>query len=163
MKALYLLLTTLMLAACGHNNQNSTGYIEMAMNHSTSYQQENGKALMEAYCYACHGPEARGDERLAPPMFAIKKHYLDEGMAEEEFVSRIVDWAKEPAKEKSRMPGAVERFGIMPYQAFPEDSLKLIASYIFHNEMERPGGHGHGKGKGKMGRGKGKHHENNKQ
>lgn len=156
MRGLFFLLTTLMLVSCGHNNGNKTGYIEMAVKHSISHQQQDVKKLMEVYCYACHGTETKGDQRLAPPMFAIKKHYLNEGMSENEFVDLIVDWAREPSKEKSRMPGAVERFGLMPYQSFPEDSLKLIASFIFHNELERPGGHGQGHG---MGKGKGKHRD----
>jgi len=145
----------LLLASCDNDKKPGNKYVAQITSQQAKILQEHtGKKLMEAYCYACHGPELKGDKRLAPPMFAVKKHYKEEGVTEQEFVGLIVEWAKEPSREKSRMPGALDRFGIMPYQPFPEDSLKLIASYIYHNEMERPGGHGHGKGKGKRGKNK---------
>lgn len=157
MKPLFFIGTLLLLASCANDKKPHDKYVaQMTTQQAETLQEDAGKKLMEAYCYACHGPELKGDNRLAPPMIAVKKHYQEEGITEQEFVGLIVDWAKEPSREKSRMPGALKRFGIMPYQPFPEDSLKLIASYIYHHEMERPGGHGHGKGMGKGKRGKGK-------
>jgi hypothetical protein len=149
------ILTPLLLAlltACGSPQKEQAIYLDADSQAIANLQEEPGERLLKAYCYACHGPEARGDDRLAPPMFAIKMHYQDEGVDKEEFVQLIVDWAKEPSAEKSRMPGALKRFGVMPYQPFPEDSLKIIAAYIYDNEMVHPGG-SHGRGKGKHGKG----------
>ena len=60
------------------------------------------------------------------------------------------------------MFGAVKRFGVMPKQAFPEETIKQIADYMFEFEIEQPEWfdkhydqeHGKGNGKG-MQNGKG--------
>lgn len=113
-----------------------------------------GEALMDKYCSACHNATTAHDKRLAPPMIAVKNHYLRSNMSKEEFVSAILDWTSEPSEDKARMYGAVERFGVMPYQSFPEDSIKQIAEYMFEYDLEEPDwfkerhmvGKGHGNG-----------------
>src|SRR5690606_27182359 len=41
----------------------------------TKIQVHPGKKLMEVHCYSCHHPTASEENRLAPPMIAIKQHY----------------------------------------------------------------------------------------
>ena len=36
------------------------------------------------------------------------------------------------------MFGAVNRFGVMPKVSFPSDSIKLIAEYLYENDIEKP-------------------------
>jgi cytochrome c551/c552 len=121
-----------------------------------------GKKLMENNCYVCHNPTASEGDRIGPPMIAIKKHYKDKNTTKEDFVNEIIEWVREPSVEKSKMPGAVRRFNLMPYQSFPEEDVRKIANYIYDYEIEQPEwfkdhfqqGHGKGMGKG-MRKGKG--------
>lgn len=98
-----------------------------------------GATLMINNCYACHNPDAEQGKRVAPPMAGLKKHYLDEYSSKEEFVNAIVEFAANPNEEKSILPAmAIKRFGLMPNMSFPKDKLKIIASYIYDNEIESP-------------------------
>ncbi|HIC33090.1 MAG TPA: DUF3365 domain-containing protein [Flavobacteriaceae bacterium] len=131
-----------------------------------------GKKAMEKYCYVCHSPTASHDDRIAPPMVAIKKHYIDSDTSKEDFVAAMQAWIKNPNKEDAKMFGAVKRFGVMPKQSFPEEDIKQIAEYMFDFDIEQPEwfedhfkeeqgkhkgqGMGNGKGKGK-GMGQGMH------
>ena len=124
-----------------------------------------GKKLMETYCYACHNPVTSHDNRLAPPMIAVKKHYKKENTTKKEFIDNIKKWVKAPSEKISKMPGAIRNFGIMPYAPYEEEDIEQIADYIFDNDIEQPEwfeehyqqemGKGNGNGKG-MGSGKGK-------
>ena len=119
-----------------------------------------GKKLMENKCYVCHSPSASHDDRIAPPMIAIKKHYISSETTKEEFIESIQNFVINPTKETTKMRGAVKRFGVMPKQIFAADDIKKIAEYMFDNEIEEPDwfeshfneekGKGHGKGNGKM-------------
>ena len=98
----------------------------------------DGKVLMETNCLVCHGNGTSHDDILAPPMKGVKNHYLSEGMTEKEFVTEIQNWVANPTKENSQMPGAVNRFGVMPKQEFSPDEVAAIATYMFNNEMPKP-------------------------
>ena len=168
MKHLVLLFTLLVLFACNDGKQSE--YVagnDIAM---LSVDPEHpGKALLEKHCYACHNPTTAHENRIAPPMFAIKKHYLRNEVTKEEFTKQFVDWTSGPSADKAKMPGAVEKFGVMPYQEFDTESVKLIAEYLYLTELDTPeccqenmkmkskrlGGEG-GEGRGMMqGKGKG--------
>lgn len=130
-------------------------------------EQHPGKKLLEANCYVCHSPSASEEDRIAPPMIAIKKHYLTEGVTKKEFIKSIQDFMKNPNVEDAKMYGAVKRFGVMPKANYPEATITQIADYIYDNEIEQPdwfedhynqnrgNGNGQGPGNGK-GQGKGK-------
>lgn len=133
-----------------------------------------GKALMEKNCYLCHNPTTAHDNRIAPPMIAIKKHYITETTTKEEFIKDMQEWIKNPAETNAKMPGAVRKFGVMPKAYYPEESIEKIADYMFDNEIDQPDwfeshfneehvkhsgkGHGNnnrmGEGQGKEGKGK---------
>lgn len=117
-----------------------------------------GKKLMETQCYVCHSPDAPEDEgRIAPPMIAIKAHYLREETTKEEFIADLWEFVRQPGEEKARMRGAVRRFGVMPYQAYKKEDIEKIGEYLFDYRIEEPEwfkehwmqGHGKGHGKGK--------------
>jgi len=120
-----------------------------------------GKKLMETNCYVCHNPVTSHDDRLAPPMIAVKKHYKNENTTKDEFIDDFKKWIKTPSEELSKMPGAIRKFGIMPFAPFLEKDIEQIADYIYDNNIEQPEwfkehhqeeqkqGMGNGKGMGK--------------
>ena len=119
-----------------------------------SLPNDKGLRLMESYCFSCHSPEGEHDNRIAPPMIAIKKHYIQEGTSLEEFVEALSSFVLMPSEEKSKMPGAVKRFGLMPTMNFSQEDLSAIAEYIYAADLEEPEWFKkhqeemHGKGKG---------------
>ena len=127
-----------------------------------------GKKLFESTCLQCHAHhgkkhgqekgahgEKKGDhsgkkdghgekkakhDRLAPPMHAVKKHYLMDYPEKKAFVKAVSSWAKKPDAEKAKLKHAVEKFGLMPPQNLKKKELKKIAAYIYDTEFKK--GHG---------------------
>ena len=125
-----------------------------------------GKKLMETNCYVCHNPTTGHDDRIAPPMIAVKKHYISDGTTKEQFIADVQNWIKKPSEDKSKMPGAIRNFGLMPYAPYPEATVEQIADYMFDYDIDQPEwfedhfneerGQGMGRGKGQgMGKGRG--------
>tara|TARA_R110000868_G_scaffold145181_4_gene365257 strand:+ start:34189 stop:35175 length:987 start_codon:yes stop_codon:yes gene_type:complete len=140
MKYLVPLLFLTLVVSCkklkGTANQESENII--SNNASVNTLEHNGKKLMETKCYVCHNPNASENTRIAPPMIAVKKHYIDENTTEDEFIRAIIAWTNKPAIENSKMPGAIRRFGIMPYQSYSEKDLREIASYMYAYTIDQP-------------------------
>ena len=121
-----------------------------------------GKELMELNCNSCHSSSAGENDRIAPPMIAIKKHYLEKGISKEDFIVSIQKWIKNPSEDISKMPNAVKKFGVMAKIDYPEETIKEIADYLYSNDIEKPewfddhynqergNGKGIGNGKGKQ-------------
>jgi mono/diheme cytochrome c family protein/nitrate reductase cytochrome c-type subunit len=174
MKYLGLLMLFAVLTFSCNNSKNKDYYAFEKQKEANTHP---GKKLMETNCYTCHNPTGTHDERIGPPMIAIKKHYISDETTKEEFIASIQSWIKNPNEEDAKMFGAVRRFGVMPKQAFPEETIKQIADYMYEFDIDQPewfedhfneekgkhNGKGVGKGKGKgkgngqgMGNGKGK-------
>ena len=140
MKLLATLFLISLFTACNTNPRSE--YLAIAENAEnlilTSPQEHPGKKLMENNCYVCHNPKTSEEAMIAPPMVAVKMHYISEETSKEEFIEAMVAWAKNPSEEKSKMPGAVKKFGLMPYQFYPEETIKQIADYMFDNDIEEP-------------------------
>ncbi len=107
---------------------------------TTIYTASNhpGKKIMESKCYVCHNPSTDHDSRIAPPMVAIKSHYLSNDTSKEEFTNAVWSFVKQPSKDKTKMRGAVKRFGVMPYQPFSEEDIKLISDYMYDFKIDEP-------------------------
>ncbi|WP_291866424.1 DUF3365 domain-containing protein [Maribacter sp.] len=158
MKFLYLSLVLLFLTNC--KDAKKSEYIATEdkedSSKNISSEQHPGKKLMETECYICHNPKASESSRIAPPMIAIKKHYINSNTSKEEFRKSMVNWIENPSIKNSKMPGALKRFGVMPYQPYPIETIEQIADYMFDNTIEQPKwfkehykqGHGKGHGKG---------------
>ena len=58
-----------------------------------------GKAETEARCLICHGSTQMGQQRLAPPMVMVKRHY--QALSQQEFEKVVMAWVKKPDAEKS--------------------------------------------------------------
>lgn len=97
-----------------------------------------GKKLLEQNCYACHNPTTNEKDRIAPPMIAIKKHYISSTTTKSEFKTALQKWIKNPNEKDAKMYGAVRRFGVMPKTPYPEETIDQIADYMFDHDIEQP-------------------------
>ncbi len=111
---------------------------KQASNSSTPEELATGFQLLEANCFTCHSPRGGMDVRVAPPMIAIKKHYINENTSKEEFTNALIAFVTHPSKEISKMPGARKKFGLMPQMDFSEEQLTQIAAYLYETEIEAP-------------------------
>ncbi|SDQ19498.1 c-type heme family protein [Flagellimonas zhangzhouensis] len=128
----------LMMVSCKQGPKSEEIALEDSTSHSEVVYQE-GKKLMEAKCYLCHNPEVpENGQRIAPPMIAVKAHYLDVFKTKADFVQGVVDFVKAPSEDNTQMRGAVRRFGIMPTQQFPEEEIKKIAEYMYEYQIAEP-------------------------
>jgi cytochrome c553 len=171
MKFIKLTIVALLIFSC--NNKKQAQYVTVENKQIANQTEHPGKKLLETYCYICHNPTMPEDQgRIAPPMVAIKYHYINDDTTKEEFIKQIVDYTANPTEEKAKLFGAVRRFGVMPKQQFPEGVIEKIADYMFDNDIEEPDwfqDHMKGKGPGNrngkrqgFGNGKRKGHQNDK-
>jgi len=97
-----------------------------------------GFQALESACFSCHSPDAAAGNRVAPPMAAIKQHYVQADTAYTEFSRDLAAFVQDPSAENTRMPGAINRFGLMPKLSFDPAMLEDIAYYIYHSPLEAP-------------------------
>lgn len=140
MKLLVTFFLIFLVTSCNTNNRSE--YLATAENSEfakgETIQEHPGKKLMENNCYVCHNPKTAEESMIAPPMIAVKIHYLSENPSKEDFVNSMIEWSKSPSEETSKMLGAVKKFGLMPYQFYPEATIRQIADYMFDEEIEEP-------------------------
>lgn len=100
-------------------------------------QNLDGMVLMDRYCFACHHPEMTGGHagRTGPPIFKVREHYFREGMAREDFVDPIVAYVQHPDQDKSKMPGAIRNFRLMPPLSIDQKDLAIIVNYIYDHDL----------------------------
>ncbi|PIB38173.1 DUF3365 domain-containing protein [Maribacter sp. 4G9] len=140
MKNILLIIPLIFLASCKNSGETAKSISEVAIEKPTFNQQDasKGKELLEAKCYVCHGPDANENARIAPPMVAIKARYLMDNPNKEEFANAIWKFVEKPSLEKGKMKGALKRFGVMPYQPYKEEDIRLISDYMFEFKIEEP-------------------------
>ncbi|NOR27473.1 MAG: DUF3365 domain-containing protein [Lutibacter sp.] len=97
-----------------------------------------GFQLLESNCFACHSPKTTLENRIAPPMAAIKEYYITEGVTQEQFTQNLLNFIENPNEENSKIPSAIERFGVMPKMNFSPKQVKQIADYIYNSKLEEP-------------------------
>jgi mono/diheme cytochrome c family protein len=108
-------------------------------NISNNETYEEGLEIFSTNCVNCHSPRGTGkNQRVAPPIKAIKRHYLDAETSEEEFVSNLTNFLMNPKEENSRMPGALEKFGLMPNLGMTKEQYEAVAKYIYSSQVEDP-------------------------
>jgi hypothetical protein len=119
--------------------QRKSGEYEMISEPLTEEQAREAQQLMATHCYLCHSPNAPELEgRIAPPMVGIKGHYLQAYPERADFIKGMVDFVNHPTLDKTLMPGAVKRFGVMPYQDYPKGVAEKIAAYLYDYQIEEP-------------------------
>lgn len=130
------------LASCNRSSQSATS--DVADSDILSSKQDTmvlsqGFQLLETNCFSCHSPKAGQETRVAPPMMAIKKHYVTTGVSSEDFTAELIAFVNSPKAENARLEHAVEKFGVMPKMDFDQKQLEAIAAYIYQAEFEKPG------------------------
>jgi hypothetical protein len=128
-------LVLVLLLSCKDNVQPKIAYIEA---NTTPNNEHPGKKLMETNCYVCHSATASHENRLAPPMIAIKTRYINENTTKEAFINDLKAWIKNPNANDAKMYGAVKRFGVMAKQPFPDKTIEKIGEYIYDYDIEKP-------------------------
>ncbi|REG87914.1 c-type heme family protein [Winogradskyella sediminis] len=131
-----LLIVAISFISCNSNKKKSDPY--QNVQHASKAINHVGKKLMETNCYTCHSPSASKTNRIGPPMVAIKKHYINSETSKEDFIASMQAWIKNPNEKDAKMPGAVRRYGVMPKQYFPENTIAQIAAYMYDYEIEQP-------------------------
>lgn len=139
MKKLLLLILVIGFASCKESKKPEKKAIETLVENevSLSKQTHPGKKIMETECYICHNPKASEATMIAPPMIAIKKHYLNENTSKKEFTEALILWLDDP-EAPSKMLEAQQRFGKMPYLPYKEETITKIADYLYDYEIEKP-------------------------
>ncbi|MBV1923421.1 MAG: DUF3365 domain-containing protein [Flavobacteriaceae bacterium] len=151
-----LLCISLLFSSCKNNSENESLDPQKEVDTTISSEIPMGKKYLETKCNLCHSLTAGENERIAPPMIAIKRNYMNSTTSKEEFIAQFTDFVKDPTNEKALMSGAINKFGVMPKQAFPENEVLAIANYVYDFEIETPAGFEehwgkqHGKGKFKQ-------------
>ncbi|WP_338733514.1 c-type heme family protein [Mangrovimonas cancribranchiae] len=133
-KIIILAFLSVVIFSCKNDTKNKMS----ALDKQLKAQSHPGKKLMETNCYTCHSPSASHEDRIGPPMVAIKKHYIDSETSKEEFIKAMQEWIKNPNEEDAKMFGAVKRFGVMPKQHFPEETIQQIADYMYDFDIKQP-------------------------
>jgi len=110
----------------------------LALSFSATYAEEDTEKLYQQHCAACHGQTTNGQSRIAPPIFAVKNHYLAVHDDELTFVDAIKSWVANPQEEDSLMKGAIRHFNLMPKIPVAEEDVSKIAEYIFSDKVAIP-------------------------
>jgi len=100
--------------------------------------QKSGKEFIANNCLSCHSPSAQPSERIAPPLFAVREHYLQDHPEKEAFTEAMLGFLKETNSASAKMHSAVEKFGLMPQMSFSEEELKNALIYLYENEQVKP-------------------------
>lgn len=131
----FTIMATLILTNCVQNTKKQT---ETTKAKDTQIYKD-GLAILEQNCIACHTPHEKGmGNRIAPPLFAMKQHYLETSKKESEFVNNMTSFLLNPTIEHTKMPRAVQKFGIMPNLGMPKENYEAVATYLFRSELEKP-------------------------
>lgn len=103
---------------------------------------KKGKQLFKTHCASCHGVAGGMDmsKRTAPPVIAVRRHYIGTYPDKFSFVNTIADWVEKPDGNKTQMRGAIHRFGLMPKIVVNRDDVEKIAAYIFEGKIDSPAG-----------------------
>lgn len=98
--------------------------------------------LFKTHCSACHGTQGGMDmsKRVAPPIAAVRLHYIGSYTDKMSFVDAIANWVEKPNKDNSFMRGAIRRFNIMPAISISRSDAETIAAYIYDGDIENPKG-----------------------
>jgi len=99
---------------------------------------KDGEKLYKKLCSSCHGATGGMDmnKRLAPPVAAIRLHYMPYHPVKASFVTAVADWIEKQDADKSLMLGAIRKFKIMPPIPIVREDAEKIASYIYDGDIE---------------------------
>ena len=101
-----------------------------------------GEQLFKTHCSSCHGIAGGMDmkKRVAPPIAAVRWHYIGVYPDKAPFVEAIANWVEKQDERKSLMRGAIRRFNLMPSISVARKEAEIIAAYIYQGDIEKPAG-----------------------
>jgi hypothetical protein len=134
MRYFSILIIAIFIASCGAEDKVEIEIDTQKINRSDLYAE--GKRLMENKCYVCHNPNVKEKHLIAPPLVDVKSAYYTED--EDKFVASITAFLNGPDKANSKLPAAVEKYGLMPYQRYDSESIRKIALYMYNNKIQEP-------------------------
>lgn len=107
-----------------------------------SDNERGGRQLYKTYCSSCHGVTGGMDmsKRIAPPIVAVRMHYMGPYSDKASFVMAVADWVEKQDESESLMRGAIRRFNIMPPVSVSREDAEKIAAYIYEGDIEKPAG-----------------------
>ncbi len=79
-------------------------------------------------------------QRVAPPIAAVRLHYINIHPDKTSFVTAVTNWVEKQDENKSLMRGAIRRFNLMPPVSVTKEDAQKIASYIYAGNIEKPAG-----------------------
>lgn len=129
--------TLINFSSCQNSNPNNKELTEIKAPADEATLQK-GFEILESNCFTCHSPQGEMADRIAPPMIAIKKHYISAETTREQFIKDMVSFVSNPTEEKSKMPGAIAKFNLMPKLEYSEAQITAVAEYLFASEIEQP-------------------------
>ncbi|SDX64227.1 Cytochrome c [Lutibacter oricola] len=137
---LIVLLVFTMLFGCENRAKKDISKNETPVAKNEQLDLSKGFQLLESNCFACHNPKKVIEGRIAPPMSAIKEYYITENknISEEDFIKSLIMFIENPNKENSKIPEAIEMYGLMPKMNFTEEQVTQIAKYIYQSKFEDP-------------------------
>ncbi len=104
---------------------------------ATANPVDEGEAVFKRVCAACHYATELDPLVAAPPIFAVQHHYADFS-DREGFVAAISAYVLAPSEADSRMPEALDRFGLMPAQEITEAEARAVAEYLYVTDFTLP-------------------------
>lgn len=135
MKKYILFSTTIVILSIGACNSELETEQSSAQSDTAAATMDNALAMLKDNCFNCHNADKDATGGVAPTMAAVRQAYLTDGITEQEFADRIIYFINNPAAENSRLPEAIQQYGVMPRLSYNEDHLRLMAGYIYHNDL----------------------------
>ena len=100
---------------------------------------EQGIGWMATHCLICHRvDDLTIDEMLAPPLWAVRAHYLAEYPEPQTFVNAVTAFVIDPQADRSLLPYAVEHYGLKAPVSLDEEKIRAVAWAIYAGQVERP-------------------------
>jgi hypothetical protein len=137
LSTLIIVIAWLTIISCTTNNKNAKSRGEATI--AVINQNEDAFKLLQQNCYACHSVNSTShDAIIAPPMAAVVRRYKMLYSNKDTFIEAVTNWVQNPSEENALMRGAVNQFNVMPKLPINQEDLKVIANYIYENELEKP-------------------------
>lgn len=127
------------LLSCNNSNKKTTNLIPKPLAEAKVIAKTHpGKRITKQLCVSCHNPSASENDRIAPPLVAIKAHYITKNTTKEAFIAELKSFLKKPAKDKAKLRGAVKRFGVMPLTPLTDKQIEQVGEYLYDYEIPEP-------------------------
>ena len=128
MKTVYLTLFaicfSLCLSSCDNKSQNQK--VIKTSDSLLVVREIDTLKLINNKCFSCHNPDLKIDNRLAPPIFKVREHYLSDSITKVEFVNAIWKFVQNPSEELC-LAAVQQNVCAIQYIENPSEELQLIA------------------------------------